>query len=364
MVKEKMRNINSCRLEWVDIARGIAMLCVILGHMNVGQIRTVIFSFHMPFFFLMSGYFQRNKKFGLLLKSNAKRLLVPYLFTGCSLIILGFVRNGLRSFMQATDVQLPVHLLVEWIKAVLLGSGGRKDFLLIHSEITVGAIWFLLATFFSQLCVNVLAEKTFGFLWISALAAAGICSADYFWLPLSIQHAAVASVFVAIGYLYRQKGHDLTELIKNKYVVMTCSGIWLLYVVLTFVFPPNLSIGVAKMPKGPLDYLGSTAGTIALLWISHILSRVSIIRLFLSWFGKNSLIVLCFHLIEMTIIPFSHRIDLFLSRIGLYSWILSCLLIFLVKVLWACCSIWVVYRVRPLWFVFGIKNPCMVASAD
>lgn len=364
MVIEKVSNIKSRRLEWVDVARGIAMLCVIFGHMNVGPIKTVIFSFHMPFFFLVGGYFQRKKEFGLFLKSSAKRLLVPYLFTGCCLVALSCACNALKIYLQSTDVWQPRHLLVEWIKALLLGSGGRKDFLLIHSEITVGAIWFLLAIFFSQLCVNVLAEKPLGFLWISALAAIGIFSADFFWIPLSIQSAAVASVFVAIGYLYKQKGHDLTELVKNKYIVVTCFGIWLLYVVLTFVFPPRLSIAAAKMPKGPLDYIGSTAGTIVILWISHILSRVSIMRGFLSWFGKNSLIVLCFHLIEFTIIPFGHCIDLFLSKIGLYSWILSCLLTFLIKVIWACCSICVVYRVRPLRFVFGIKNPCMVESSD
>lgn len=359
-----MGSVKSYRLEWVDIARGIVMLCVILGHMNVGWIKTVIFSFHMPFFFLLSGYFQRKTKFAPLLKSSAKRLLVPYLFTGCCLIVLSCARNALKIFMQAANVQPPGHLLVEWIKALLLGSGGRKDFLLIHSEITVGAIWFLLAMFLAQLCVNVFIEKPFGFLWISALAAAGIFTANYFWLPLSVQSAAVASVFVAIGYLYQQRGHALAELIKGKYIVVTCSVIWLAYVVLTFVFPPRLSIAAAEMPKGPLDYLGSTAGTIVILWLSHILSRVSVLRLFLSWFGKNSLIVLCFHLIEMTIIPFHGGIDLFLSKIGLYSWILSELLTFLVKVIWVCCSIWVVYRLKPLRFVFGIKNPRKATIAD
>lgn len=67
--------INPNRIAWVDVAKGIAILLVIIGHtVNFGSAtRNFIFSFHMPLFFILSGYtfklagdfpvfFQRVKK--------------------------------------------------------------------------------------------------------------------------------------------------------------------------------------------------------------------------------------------------------------------------------------------------------------
>lgn len=49
------------RIEWIDCAKGIAMFLVILGHTVSSDwssieklIRAVIFSFHMPLFFILS----------------------------------------------------------------------------------------------------------------------------------------------------------------------------------------------------------------------------------------------------------------------------------------------------------------------
>lgn len=49
------------RIEWVDIAKGIAILLVVLGHtgLAVGSARYLdafIYSFHLPLFFVLSGY--------------------------------------------------------------------------------------------------------------------------------------------------------------------------------------------------------------------------------------------------------------------------------------------------------------------
>ena len=46
--------VTSQRVEWIDCAKGITMLLVILGHSVYGSLRGVIFSFHMPLFFIMS----------------------------------------------------------------------------------------------------------------------------------------------------------------------------------------------------------------------------------------------------------------------------------------------------------------------
>lgn len=46
----------------IDIMKGIAILCVMLGHSSwvSNALLTVICSFHMPLFFLVSGYYQKT----------------------------------------------------------------------------------------------------------------------------------------------------------------------------------------------------------------------------------------------------------------------------------------------------------------
>ena len=49
------------RLEWVDIAKGIAIILMVIGHEVQSQhIHAFIFSFHMPLFFILSGFTSRH----------------------------------------------------------------------------------------------------------------------------------------------------------------------------------------------------------------------------------------------------------------------------------------------------------------
>ena len=48
------------RVTYIDIAKGLAILCVIIGHttqyIDIGIINPFVFSFHMPLFFVLSGW--------------------------------------------------------------------------------------------------------------------------------------------------------------------------------------------------------------------------------------------------------------------------------------------------------------------
>lgn len=58
-IVEKKRDLS------FDIAKGIGMLAVILGHMSLpARLSGFIFSFHMPLFFLINGFFLRKRIHG------------------------------------------------------------------------------------------------------------------------------------------------------------------------------------------------------------------------------------------------------------------------------------------------------------
>lgn len=49
----KTKKIKNARLQYIDIAKGIAMICIILGHLGNANINRVVFTFHVPIFSLL-----------------------------------------------------------------------------------------------------------------------------------------------------------------------------------------------------------------------------------------------------------------------------------------------------------------------
>ena len=43
------------RIGWVDTAKGIGLLLVIIGHLPIPLVPVWIYTFHMPLFFFLSG---------------------------------------------------------------------------------------------------------------------------------------------------------------------------------------------------------------------------------------------------------------------------------------------------------------------
>lgn len=62
-----------------DIAKGILILCVVIGHGGSDSIADFMYRFHMPLFFILSGYFmQKHSNVSEYAKSQFKKLMIPY----------------------------------------------------------------------------------------------------------------------------------------------------------------------------------------------------------------------------------------------------------------------------------------------
>ncbi len=53
---------ESKRLDFIDIAKGIGIILVVTGHLLpvAAGLHVLIYSFHMPLFFFLSGFFLRQ----------------------------------------------------------------------------------------------------------------------------------------------------------------------------------------------------------------------------------------------------------------------------------------------------------------
>ena len=86
------------REEFIDIAKGIAILCVIIGHTWKNaypadkRLMVFIYSFHMPLFFILSGWCLKSTdvKISSVIVKKIKQLVVPY-------VVINFIRTMIMS---------------------------------------------------------------------------------------------------------------------------------------------------------------------------------------------------------------------------------------------------------------------------
>lgn len=73
-------------MDWMDWAKAIAITLVVFGHLR-SDFMSYIFSFHMPFFLMLSGFLQKKRPVQEELVKSAKSLLVPYVIYNLYLLV-------------------------------------------------------------------------------------------------------------------------------------------------------------------------------------------------------------------------------------------------------------------------------------
>lgn len=86
--------VTSRRLQYVDITKGIAIIAVIVGHVAMSyssksvfawRVEAACFTFHMPLFFILSGYFLKPDKYSF--RRDVRHLIVPYVVGGAQSLL-------------------------------------------------------------------------------------------------------------------------------------------------------------------------------------------------------------------------------------------------------------------------------------
>lgn len=72
---------NSIRLQWLDIAKGLTIILMVLGHTSIPEFASrFIWAFHMPLFFISSGWTTNQKKKNLVVFTCHKfrTIMIPF----------------------------------------------------------------------------------------------------------------------------------------------------------------------------------------------------------------------------------------------------------------------------------------------
>ena len=332
----------------IDIVKGIGMIAVILGHMSLPEKAIdFIFTFHMPLFFLINGYFFKKKSFKQCIWQKFRSLIVPYLVTS----ILVIASSTFWSILRGEDISTIISTIKMWLAATLYGSGTYTHFLKWDIHI-IGAIWFLLAMFWADIIFNLLLKIKGTYIWGILLAVIGYVTTEIIWLPTSLQAGLTAILFVEIGYIARR--HDLLEFALNHMLVLIVAALlW----GNSIVNGGHLYMVGNHYGNGIFDVLGAVSATVLLIKLGRLIAaKKSIVASALARYGKDSLIVLCFHLIELNTFPWY----LISNQFG---YVVSTLLIAILKISWSVLSIIVIKYIPVINTVFGKKSLVTVSTS-
>ncbi len=122
--------------QYWDIVKGIAILCVIIGHTCMWA-QHYIYLFHLQVFFYASGYFYSEKKYGdrplLNAKNKLKNLWLPY----AVLYIIAILLHNPLIDMGLQPSTYEKYSVIETISKILLAVTGNG------AEVLLGPAWFL-----------------------------------------------------------------------------------------------------------------------------------------------------------------------------------------------------------------------------
>ena len=163
------------RLVWGDWARIIGLYFVVLGHFFPGLIKSFIYSFHVPFFFFISGYFSHNRHDGFW-QHLLRTLIVPY-FLIC-MINVCFERVDIEEFLPTfANVIFGFH-----------GLGSEE----LWGGIGCNELWFAYTLILIKIICHFMEKQT--------------------W------HLALSVLFVAIVYAQNQLGYNVAWSVTDVFI--------------------------------------------------------------------------------------------------------------------------------------------------
>ena len=271
--------------------KGIGILAVIAGHTTTDTIAwKLIYSFHMPMFFILAGYFFKpNCNLKKKLNNDFHRLLIPYFVTI-------FIWGTLLFLYGNKSISTYEYLL----KATFFASGYTHTSPFFATAPRISVLWFLVALFWCRTIYNYISCKTQHKFVIAGIIAiiATITDRYIINLPLGLLTGMSAMMFYLIGDILH---NNLPDRNTSRWFIIICATCWIIH-----LFFSKIEMCIYYYRIYPIDILGTTFGSIAIYYISkgicHHAMRMG--GTFLATIGQISLTILCVHCLEKDLIDY------------------------------------------------------------
>ena len=279
-----MTHTSPARIRWIDAAKGIGLLCVILGHLHIPLVDTWVYFFHMPLFFFLSGFVFSGGKydFQTFLKKKLRSLVLPY-----------FTLGGV--------------IFLFWCLLYVMEGRPGDDYLQMLKNFLVQehfwTVWFLACLFLTELIYygihRLLGKKPLVATAAStALCAFGIARYRLGWgsLPWNLDVALVAQFFFHLGFCTRGLEPKLRRFDDWKLLprLLTAGMMMGLDLVLGFVCirlsGASLDMSVGWYGNAFLIFPAALCGIAGVILLARIFTWK-----WLSWLGGHTMVIFAWH---------------------------------------------------------------------
>ena len=292
------------RIDWIDVAKGIGILLVIISHVEehfVGTPNAIlkgpIYTFHMPLFFFVSGYlFSMKGSFKEFFKNKCKRILLPYFCLGTILVLFDIYWQGKNPYGNP------------WFKMDKF-LGGMLNLLY---QCRFWTLWFIACLFFLNILLYIIMkcsknEKVRAgivvVLAILGLTYYKIGGGGIFW---NIDVCLTTMPFFYGGYLCRKTDFINSKILKNRYKWALFAGFVaadvVCYIVNLRMTGQFLELWGNQYGFAPLTYVGAFAGTFALIILADACRGFFPLR----YLGENTMLIYAWH--QTMMIPIIQKI--------------------------------------------------------
>lgn len=271
-------NGGHARLDWVDVAKGWGIILVVIGHVwTKGFARDLIYAFHMPLFFILSGYTTKPRAMGDFLPKLTRSMVIPYI---AFLIMLAL-------FDWAFETWRGNHpLFMGWKDALWRLSVGGSE---LRGPFTI--FWFVPALYFGRIIYNAIAQ-----LWASPLGLGWfIVNAMLIWggvalgaatdfSPLGLLSVPLVVFFLWLGACWRALNLSVSLFIPALLIAP------LVMLMLRYGGLPPLNMKVGDYGDPWISIPGAVALSVSLCAVARLWPAS-----WLGWLGRASLVIMYLH---------------------------------------------------------------------
>lgn len=273
------------RIEWVDMTKAIAILSMIAGHElnSAGLLATLIYCFHMPIFFILSGYTSHPittwQEYSMKIwKSFKKIYLMAVVILFIQMVLANLIAHGSWS-------QMGQSFLKNWYWA----SNNEQ-------VASVGVLWFLFAFFYGILVYDGISVLVRDYRYAgpiyTLLAFLGMAIASKIWLPQDLDLALVIPLFMWFGRWLKESRFIESKLFR--YVLIISVVIWLLAGQQRF----HIELSIRHYPGLFLSVLAALLSSLVVIYLAQGLLYLPYSSKLLV-FGRHTLLLLCIHSLDL-----------------------------------------------------------------
>lgn len=273
--------VNCKRDVCIDIAKGIALICVYLGHSISSELMSCqfVYRFHLPLFFLLAGCFYRQVEVRIAIRKAYEVYFVPFVFFWFLTLVCMLLTFPLFGFCKALVQHLHPRALLE---TFVFGEPKFNR-----------SLWFLYSLGGIYLVVSiinsVLKSKSFLLLVLAvSLVLGSVAGYNQSHLPFHLETVPVGMEFYLLGVLFKR--HVLEYLSKVQSLGVAISGFIASVLVVLFSLQINAPVNMHNGCLPILLFPVALCGCVGVILLATLIKRVAYLGPAIAFIGRNSLV--------------------------------------------------------------------------